>query len=163
MRDAFGRSSEIIHPGGTLAEIAALCTEAGWKCNVRPDGAVVVNLDVGGALYKAKIGKSVKRGFRISVDIVSTKSWKTESIQALSLLLLKASASVKMARASLIRNNGTGHSVLFEVCLPNQPTAEEMKHALCALSVLVRFFGSEVRAMDNKNIARAYLAINHAF
>ena len=161
MDHAIERSTDVMHSEGTLAKIASLCTEAGWKCNDLLDRAVVVTLDVPGALVKAKIEKSPKQGFRISVDAASTESWGKESMEALSLLLLKANASARMARASLVRSKGVVHSVLFDVSLSDEPTGHEVDQALCALSVLVRFFGSEVRVMGNSKIARAYLAISN--
>jgi hypothetical protein len=78
---------------------------------------------------------------------------------ATELLLLWASRAVRMARATATTTDDGTTQYCWEVLLGSAPTSRELDHALTALSVACRMSLREAQALQDKEIARVYLAM----
>jgi hypothetical protein len=146
--DAEESSGQVLH---------RLCSDAGWSFTERSAGKLAVDLDARGGFYQALIEQR-NGGAYVSVEVALCDALGATSRQAMSVLLLKTGALVRLARPS-IEENETQIAARFEVRFATRPGAVELGHALSSLSVACSLCGREVWAIKDEGIARAYLAI----
>jgi hypothetical protein len=128
---------------------AALCREAGWPV-VERDEQVLVELDIPDGFAQAEIVVACDGGITARVGI--GEDAPTARCEALALLLLRASASVRLVRAA------ADQTARFEVALRPPVAAAMLRDALCALSVAYRMVAREAAALvHDATIAAAYL------
>ncbi|MGB9620701.1 MAG: hypothetical protein ACPL7K_09835, partial [Armatimonadota bacterium] len=156
-----GRSetADVADPAGSELDLAGLCREAGWEAIERA-GGVSVPLDVPGQAYFAL----VRNGRRVlaEVPLLSLDGLSERSVVAVSVLLLTASWFVCVARPGIaVDADSVRKYARFEVAFDAVPSAEELDKALQALSVACRLCGREVRALQDADIADAYLAVRN--
>jgi hypothetical protein len=132
-------------------------SEAGWPVSGSDREGLRVDLDVPGAFHQARV-EDHHGGVRFAADIVRIEPLRTTTRPALALLLLSASALVRMARAAVERTSGE-EAVRFEVVFDAAPSAAEIAHALSALSVACRGFAREAKALADEAVAMRYLEL----
>ena len=155
-----GSPAEAVQAGDSSeelsSELAALCKETGWPMAERAAHYVVFELDVAGAFYQA-VARSWQAGLRLEVELVNASGVGGDKQQALNVLLLHASHSVRMARATA-RASDDVTAYGWEVLLDRVANARELDHALAALSVACRLSGREACAFQQDDyLARSYL------
>jgi hypothetical protein len=96
-------------------------------------------------------------GVHFSVELVRSNAAEEASRRALALFLLTIGGALRMVRAFV--QEAEGHqSYGLEVSLPATPAAEEIDHAMAALSVGYRMCAQEASVLLNAGAARCYLA-----
>lgn len=137
------------------------CERAGWSFTTRASGQVAIRLDVRDAFCQALLAPKVGKMQRLRVSLGMATSTEGETPQAVHLLLLSASRLVRLARASAAPA-GDATEYRWEAVLPADYTAETLGHALGALSVACQLTARELQAMEDRKIAREYLALRGA-
>jgi hypothetical protein len=147
----------------TTAEgrLTELCERAGWSFTTRASGQVAIRLDVRDAFCQALLAPKVGKMQRLRVSLGMATSTEGETPQAVHLLLLSASRLVRFARASAAPA-GDATEYRWEAVLPADYTVETLGHALGALSVACQLTARELQAMEDRKIAREYLALRGA-
>jgi hypothetical protein len=142
----------------TPIDLAGLCREAGWAFEARSDGALVVDLGVGGAYLPALVEARTSI-IAVEASIVSPLPEAPECRAALAAFLLRANAAFRMMRA-VLRERGDECEAVLEAPLPSDANASDLSRALGAVAVAARHCAIEARMLaDDERIARAYL--NH--
>lgn len=139
-------------------DLPGLLTESGWPFAERSGGALTVELDVPDAFYQATVQEQKHQGVRASVELAAADSWPKECRLALGVLLLTACGIVRMARGRAEEAEGRT-AVGFEALLGRPTCAAELAQALSALSVICRLCGREAQALQERLVAREYLAV----
>ncbi|MEK6324276.1 MAG: hypothetical protein AABN33_21770 [Acidobacteriota bacterium] len=140
-----------------VQELQRLCGDAGWPFIERSAGKLVVDLEARGGFYQALVEQR-SAGADVSVEVALFDDLAPTSRQALSALLLKTGALVRLARPSIEKKENQ-IAARFVVGFATMPAAAELAHALCSLSVACSMCGREARAIKDETIARDYLAI----
>lgn len=138
--------------------VAELCERAGWSFTTRANGQVAIRLDVRDAFCQALLAPKVGKMRRLRVSLGMATSMEGEAPQAVHLLLLSASRLVRLARASAAPA-GDATEYRWDVALPTDYDARTLGHALGALSVACQLTARELQAMEDRKIAREYLAL----
>jgi hypothetical protein len=139
------------------AELGALCAEAGWKFTERTQGKLAVELETRTGFYQAIMEESAGGAVSVAVEVASDDVLGENSRRAIGMLLLRASAEVRMARA-VVRDKGEGSAARFETLFQTRPCAAEVNHALSALAVACGLCGEAAEAMRDEAVAGNYLA-----
>jgi hypothetical protein len=129
--------------------------EAGWTCDERPEGTLVVDLQVANAFHQAAVEV---RGHetRLAVDLAGVESVPEVCKRAAAAFLLRVAGAARMVRPILPPEVGAPR---LEVVLPNPTTAAQIGHALAALSVACSLCAREVEVvLRDERIAALYLA-----
>jgi hypothetical protein len=137
---------------GNLGE---LLHETSWQCTERDLYEFSVNLDADSA-PPARISRN-ERGLVFSVELCRCYAEADVSWLALAVFLLTACSSLRLVRANTT-DVGAQLCFGFQVCLPAAPVAEEINHALAALSVAYRMCAREANALLDEATARCYLS-----
>ena len=145
-------------PVEAAIDLAALCRETGWPHVVRPSGTIAIDLDVPHAFHQAVLQNHADHGLRVSVDLGAVGNVSSISLQAIGTLLLAAAGVVRMARPVLERP-GEKLSAEWQVSLGEAATAQQLRHALAALSVACRVCARELKLLEDESIANAYLRV----
>lgn len=152
-----GPAQESQRDAEPAADLAALCTELGVAFTERDDGALIVELPgATGLCGHARLEQPSRTGFRAGLDLGNCDGRGPESQEALGVLLLAASATVRLARA-VVRPGADAETVAVEVCWPTAARGQALEHALAALTTVGQYFGREVDAICDRSVARAYL------
>jgi hypothetical protein len=138
--------------------LAELCERAGWSFTKRANGQVAIRLDVRDAFCQALLAPKVGKMRRLRVSLGMATSTEGEAPHAVHLLLLSASRLVRMARASAAPAS-EAIEYRWEVPLPAEYDSRALGHALGALSVACQLTARELQAMEDRKIAREYLAM----
>ena len=144
------------NPARSEVDLPALLGEVGFSFSQRANG-LVVRLGVPGEFFEATIGECKLRGTVASVELQACNGWPNECRTALGLMLLSATAHLRMvcASAGLIDDHQT--AARFEVIFQGLLSAANLNHGLSALSVACRRWGKEVKAIRDVKISRTYL------
>ena len=140
-------------------ELALGCRESGWNVSERGDGSFAVAVGHGHRMHQALLQPHEGGAIRVKVEVVSAPQFSEVARGAIGLLLLRATAAVKLARASVDEQNGRV-SVRFEVGFDTAPDLSDVNHALAALGAAVELASAETRSLQNETVAKRYLAIN---
>ncbi len=146
------------NPGRSGVDLVALLGEVGFSVSRRANG-LVVKLEVPDEFFEATIGECEVRGTVASVALEACNGWPNECRTALGLMLLSATARLRMVRASAERIDDNQTAARFEVILQGLLSAANLNHGLSALSVACGRWGREVKALRDERIARSYLWI----
>jgi hypothetical protein len=131
-------------------DVAALCHEMGWPV-VERDGGVLIELDVPQGFAQARVAAGPDGSIATAVFIGDGPP-PSPCRDALALLLLRASGSVRLVRAAAKATPG------LEVALPPPVTVPALQHAFCALSVAYRLVVREAAALaHDASLAATYL------
>ncbi|MEW6207433.1 MAG: hypothetical protein AB1631_03645 [Acidobacteriota bacterium] len=144
-----------INAKDTRASLPPLCSQAGWAFTERDEGRLAVNLEARNGFHQALIEES-RGGVAITTEIARMKNLSPCSRQSIGALLLRASAGLRMIRASVEESEEA--SIRFEARFDSLPGAVEIDRALAALSLACAMCARETRALEDDFLARRYLA-----
>ncbi len=184
---ARGDGDLTVRVDGAVLEIAEQIRELDWSCEEKDPGLLVVDLQIPGRPAQITVEETGPHGIRAAVGL-TRDPLSPLSRRAVATLLLFGSSLVRMIRASArpigrvtpvagpvplapddpvptaeasptrTRDDGTVQfEVAFEVVMAS-PRAEELDHALSALSLAYERFSREASILQDETIARAYLA-----
>jgi hypothetical protein len=153
--DAHGGSTRSQATHVSEAALADLLRECSWPCAARGANDFSAELDASAA-PPASIRMN-ENGLEFSVELLRCDAAAEFTRQALALYLLTVSSSLRMARA-YTSHAGEQMSFGFLVSLPSSQAAEEIQHALSALSVAFRMCAREANVLLHGAAARHYLA-----
>jgi hypothetical protein len=153
--DAHNEGSSLQAAPVSDAALADLLRECSWPCAERGANDFSAELDASAA-PPARIRMNGSN-LELSVELLRCDAAAEITRQALTLYLLTASSSLRMARAYAAHADGQ-ISFGFLVSLPSTPAAEEIQHALSALSVAYRMCARETHVLLHSAAARHYLA-----
>lgn len=146
---AFARSADdeasrsTLRPnGGASAALAERLGELGWPHSARNDGSCNVDLDIGEGFAQVNVAEGVDAAVELRAAFPEATSARCR--EAVSTLLLRCSGWVRMVRAAA---DPRGRARL-EVVLPAMAGDADLSHALCALSMAMRFAGDEVALLS---------------
>jgi hypothetical protein len=139
-------------PAGTT-DPKQLCAEAGWPFIERGPEKLLVEIESPGCFRQAAMVSSA-RGVQLSCELVSFGSLDAESREAIAIFLLSASGVVRLARAAIADDVAR-----LEVAFAARPCASEISSALESLSVGCSLCGEEIKTLQDKAIARHFLAL----
>ena len=152
-------ASRVRFPAARLAApqpgLAALLRELSWPSAERAPNEFSAELDATSAPPAAI--RMTQSGVRLSVELVRCNAPAEISRRALAIFLLTATGALRMVRACAEEPEG-GLACGIEVDLPAAPAAEEIGHALAALSVAHRMCARESTVLLNQAAAQCYLA-----
>jgi hypothetical protein len=138
--------------GNRLGE---LLRGASWPVTERGPNEYSVELDAASA-PPARIRLS-ECGVLVGVELARAGEAAKASRRALALFLLTTSSALRLVRSYAEAVEG-GFVYGMQVNLPAEPEAEEIDHALAALSVAYRACALEADVLLNEATARCYLA-----
>jgi hypothetical protein len=142
--------------GAAGRDLGALLQEAGWSYTDRDGGARIVDLEAPRGPYRAEVTDRKGLGVRLAAPLAHAGTLSHPSQEAIGLLLLTASARLRLARGAVLSAQ-RGLNLQLEVVFPRTPSAAEIDHALAALSVGCANFGPETEALMEKDLAVNYL------
>ena len=128
-----------------------------WPCIERDSAAVFMELDVPHGFYEARVEQTLHDESRLAVEVADCTAWPPASRQALAVLLLTACGVVRMARAVVGESSGR-QIAQWEVAFSFPPTANELTHALAALSLACRVSAAEIKLLEDEEIANRFLS-----
>lgn len=140
-------------PGVRLGE---LLRETSWSCTERGRNDFSADLAADSA-PPARITTN-EHGIVFSVELVRCTQAAEVERQALAAFLLTASSALRLVRAHAGEEEGQ-QRFGFQVCLPAAPAAEEIDHALAALSTAHRMCAREANVLLDEAAARCYLSV----
>jgi hypothetical protein len=147
-----------VEPADDIAPgaLSAVLQGSAWSFVERSSHRLAVDLDIPGRFSQAVVEA---RGGRClaSVRLQSSVALSARSREALGLMLLTLTGTLKMVKASVDGSNGAEVPALA-IDLPGLLTPAELHHALAALSVACHEIGAETRVLNSEEIAEAYLA-----
>jgi len=139
-------------------DLRRLCEEAGWPFTERAEEKLAVTLDASGDFWQALVERRTD-GIRVAAPVGAPAMASDEVRNSIAVLLLTLNGVLRFARAAGDEQKGQVAAHL-EALLPHFPFAEELGHALSAISVGCRLCGREVEVLQNDLvIAREYLAV----
>jgi hypothetical protein len=141
--------------GAAGVGLGDLLRETSWPFTERGPNDFSAHLEADSA-PPARITMN-EHGFVFSVELVRSNAAAEVTQQALTVFLLTASSALRLVRARAVDGDGQ-RSFGFQVCLPAAPAAEEIDHALAALSIAYRMCARETKVLLNEVAARCYLA-----
>jgi len=97
------------------------------------------------------------QGVELSVELVRRDSQESLGLRAVSVFLLAASRNLRLARARFSDRDGQ-RIFGFHVCLPASAVADEVDHALNALSLAYRRCAREAAVLLDQRTAQYYLS-----
>lgn len=141
--------------GATEASLGELLRETSWACTERGPHEFSAEIDADFA-PPARITMA-EHGVVFSVELVRCNTAAEVTRQALAVFLLTASSALRLVRAHAVEVDER-RSFGFQVCLPAAPAAEEIDHALAALSTAYRMCAREANVLLDEAVARCYLS-----
>ena len=115
-----------------------------------------MTLDASGDFWQALVERRPD-GIRVAAPVGALAMASDEVRNSIAVLLLTLNGVLRFARAAGEEQKGQVAAHL-EALLPHFPSAEELGHALAALSVGCRLCGREVEVLQNDLVvAREYL------
>jgi hypothetical protein len=133
-----------------------LLRETAWQCTERGMDEFVVELDAVSA-PPARIKRN-ESGIAISVELIRSNVMTEPSQQALAIFLLTAGSTLRLVRAYAAGVDDQ-RSFGFQVSLAASAVAEEIDHALAALSIAHRMCAREANVLLDEAAARCYMAV----
>ena len=140
-------------------DFGPVLNETGWAYTPRSPGRTSVDLECGREFFQALLEARPDGSIRASAELVRWQDPAKESCDALALLLLSASAIVRMVRP--VADTAPDHIAAgFEVQFAAPPSAAWLDRTLAALSVACGLCGREAAILNDRAIARQYLALH---
>lgn len=144
------------------SELRRLCEETGWRFNEKSATKLAVELEARGVFHQVAVERRTGGVVSLSVELAGEEFFSEAFKRAAGELLLRASAAIKLVRASVDEGEGRA-SAGFEVVFPSAPCAAEFGHALAALAVACGLCGREAAAMRDERVAERYLSMRARF
>jgi hypothetical protein len=136
-------------------ELRAALADGGWASDERPDGTLVVDLDVARVFRQAKVAVGSAET-HVAVELSGSDRAAQACRSAAAALLLEVAAAVRMVRPVLGPAAGAAR---FEVVLSQPAGAAGVAHALGALRVACELAAREVELLlSDERIATLFLA-----
>jgi hypothetical protein len=154
--DSSGESMAMQAAGAREVRLGELLRETPWPCTERGPNDFSADLHQD-ATPPARISAN-EHGIVFSVELVRCNTAAEVARQALAVFLLTASSALRLVRAHAVEEEGQ-QRFGFQVCLPAAPAAEEIDHALAALSTACRMCAREASVLLDEAVARCYLSI----
>ncbi len=142
------------------SSLKSFCAGLDWPFTERADGRLAFDLDVPGEFLQAVL-VSDGAGARFTCDLSVLGALSPVSRDAIALLLLTASATVRLARPAIL-NDGPAPVARFEVVFPTTPSPSEISRSLESLSVAGSLCGQAIKALQETAVATRYLALRGA-
>jgi hypothetical protein len=134
-----------------------LCTEIDWSHHRRPEGTIVVDLDVPGDFRQADL-RLDHSGFRATLNFHFADPVSVSSRRALERFVALVSGSIRLVRVEFT-DSQQAVAVHAAVRYAFVPGATEIGEALAALSVVARRWAVELDLLGrDEALARTYLA-----
>ena len=155
-------TSTAARPDTDDVDLASICADIDWRTTALAPRELTADLKVtNGKFYQAIVVHDGSRR-EATVDLLSTDDLASAVSQlAVRVLLLSTGTFVRLARP-VARARGSAHGLGFAVDLSSAPTADELDHALSALSVACDTCGRELEALkEDPDLARVFLATRH--
>lgn len=145
-------------PERSSAELAELCSEAGWTFEPRQGGGVA-ELEVGARFEQARLIPLANGNLLLRVELAACPEGQEPCASAQAHCLMRAAGMFRLVRPAVARGeDGQWQPPRYEVCLAGAATAAEMAEALCALSVACRYSAEELRVLaTDAGAAASYL------
>lgn len=143
-------------PEGAARALAEAAEESGWSVRWDADGVGAVEVGSADAPRRAVLAVH-GAGFRAGVELAGAEGCGAAGRQAQALLLLAASAAVRLVRA-VESGSAEERRVGFEVSDSSPATAAAVDRALSALSLATRLVARETRGLSDRPLAETYLA-----
>jgi hypothetical protein len=137
--------------------LADLCSQSGWAPFDGPSGKPAVKIDSRLRIYNAILTPRSDAGVEIRVDIAATVGASESRLAAIAEILLRACGVVRMVKA-FVCDEPDSQPAIFAVTLPGPVAQGELGEALSALAVACEVCGNEISALQNEEIAQAYLS-----
>jgi hypothetical protein len=161
--DGYGGLTSLASPDNAVTGTASaadlglreLLREASWSCTERGPNDFSADLDADTAPARIKMNA---HGVVFSVELVRSNTVAEVTRKALAVFLLTASGALRLVRAHAAEVEGR-RSFGLQVCLPAAPAAEEVAHALAALSTGYRMCAREANVLLDEVAARCYLSV----
>jgi hypothetical protein len=136
-------------------DIAQLCAEAGWPAAGGAAGGLRIDLDsgVGSAAY---LDRKNSAALRMIVELADVADYSRTSLEAVGLVLLAVSASVRSVKGLLVEREGAECAALATAA-PWPNSAAALNRSLSALAVACQAVWREVPALRDESLARAYV------
>lgn len=142
--------------GASGVRLGELLRETSWSCAERGPNDYSADLHADSA-PPARITAN-EHGVAFRVELVRCNTAAEVARQALTTYLLTASSALRLVRAQAVHEEGQQRFGL-QVCLPAAPAAEEIDHALAALSTAYRMCAREANVLLDQAAARCYLDV----
>jgi hypothetical protein len=150
--------NEPVESTGPTGDLARLCQETGWPCIEQSTGPIKIDLETPNEFYQARVEQRLNQIY-VQVDIAAGESSSLVCQNSLALFLLAVSGQLRMARPTLVETDGR-IAARFEIVFNRLPLAQELSHALSALSMGCRLAGREAAALQqDEELAREYLSL----
>ncbi len=139
------------------ARLAELLRETSWSSTERSLNEFVADLEADSA-PPARIAVN-ELGLVFTLDLARSAPALEAVRQALAVFLLTCAGGLRMVRPFAVEEEAGQMKFGFQVCLPAAPAAEEIHHALGALSMAFRMCGRETSVLSDEATARCYLSV----
>ena len=139
-----------------VMDLGDLLREASWPCSERGPNDFAVDLHLASA--PPARASATAGGIELRIDLVRCAPAEHVPSQALAVFLLTANGALRMVRAHVLEIEEMVFG--FHVCL-EAPTAEEVDHALAAISIAHRACAREASVLLDEAAARCYLAVRN--
>ena len=130
----------------------------GWDFVQRSASRFAVDLGVRGQFVQAVIDPVTASAIRLRATLATYRSPVAATRLALGVLLLTTSAAVRLVRGGASAGDGDEYDVYIETWLDTAASADDLQHALSALSVAGQMVARETRAVADERVARSYLS-----
>ncbi len=140
--------------GGPLAE---LLRETPWSFTERGPNDFAAPLEADGA-PPARITAN-ELGVEFTLDLLRGAPAAEAARRALAVFLLTAGSRLRLVRPFAVEDSEGQTTFGFQVCLPAAPAAEEIDHALGALSAAYQVCARETSVLSDEAVARCYLSV----
>ncbi len=145
----------------TGAMLTMVLKEAGWQYHERPDGRLLVELDAADVVSRVRVVLNGGGSVRLVLELGRLNRGDHLQRRATQYLLTNSAAAIRFARPG-IQRTGEEEVAFFEVAFGTPPSAEELDHALLALSVAARCCRRELAALNDSKLAGYFLALHQA-
>ena len=147
-------AADLDDPERPTAELAALCSEAGWPFEPR-QGSGIAELDVGARFEQALLTPLADGSLRVSVELAGCSQDDEPSASAEAHCLMRAAGFFRLIRPIAARGEGGRWQPRYEVSLTGEATAADLDEALSALSVAFEYSAEELRVLATEAAAAA--------
>ena len=157
-RSRRSKLSNADHHSSNGFDLRTLCEGTRWSFNQREDGSLVFDLSARESFHQALAQTHATGSVSVSAELMGCTDLSSASQRALSLMLLRASCSVRSVRAA-VETRDHAAVVRFEAVYPTPPSPTEFEHSLAALAVACDLCGAETGALQDEAVARTYLRL----
>ncbi len=129
---------------------------AGWTCQARPDGRVVVQPKARRQAQPIWVARETSGVLRLWTPIGGRQQLADTSLLGLGRYLLRVTGQRRLVRAAADLRDTSSPEVRFEVRLPEPLDAGLVDHGLSSLALAVVTAGREARALADGELAGHY-------